>query len=218
MACGSQGIKSKPVSRFKALRESASSPTKNKTPEKKKAEGVLDSKSVNGTTPNAPQLDCSNMQDIDTMAKAYSMGMYDDDVDVEGPLVEDLKDFEKINKIVESRDRRKDQLIGSTGGETYDKKSNEVGMDYEDTADIDDYDENETMMNDIEEHEFDEDVLGEANDENEITNQELSDSYHRMREKMLLRNRANQEEQGFEPTDEEGAPVRISKFKARMNK
>ena len=120
--------------------------------------------------------------------------------------------------MVESKKQDSRKAKTSTNGDAYDKMSNEVGMDYEETMDIDDYDDNEAMINDIEEHEFGEDDNELFIDENDVTNEELSESYYRMREKMLLKNRAMHEEQGFEPTDKEGNPVRVSKFKSRMNR
>lgn len=171
--------------------------------------------------PTNTQLDYSNMQDIDTMAKAYLMGIYDDDIDIDGPLVEDLKDFEELNKIIESKHKGKTMPEVPIGGEVYDKNSSEVGMDYEENDDIDDYDENdenEAMINDIEEREFDEDDSNRDIDENDITNQELSDSYYRMREKMQSKQSPKHQELGFEPMDEEGNSIRVSRFKARMNK
>lgn len=161
------------------------------------------------------------MQDIDTMAKAYLMGIYDDDIDIDGPLVEDLKDFEELNKIIESKHKGKTMPEVPIGGEVYDKNSSEVGMDYEENDDIDEYDENdenEAMINDIEEREFDEDDSNRDIDENDITNQELSDSYYRMREKMQSKQSPKHQELGFEPMDKEGNPIRVSRFKARMNK
>ncbi|KAI5970345.1 hypothetical protein CANMA_000602 [Candida margitis] len=176
-----------------------------------------DINSSKSTKATDTQFDYNNVQDMDTMAKAYSMGMYDDDIDIDGPLVEELKDFEALNKIIESNGR--DGIKSETPiGEVYDKKSNEVGMDFEESKDIDEDDENDAMINDIEEHDIEEDDSNLDLNENEITNQELSESYYKMREKMLARQSAKHEEQGFEPTDEEGNPVRVSRFKARMNR
>lgn len=217
---GSHEIRKKPVSRFKAAQKNAPGLTSTYKPEKLEKEATENREKGEGgkIIPNNTQVDYSNMQDMNTMAKAYLMGMYDDDIDVDGPLVEELKDFEHINKIVESKNEESSKTKKSTNGDVYDKMSNEVGMDYEETMDIDDYDDNEAMINDIEEHEFGEDDNELFIDENDVTNEELSESYYRMREKMLLKNRAMHEEQGFEPTDKEGNPIRISKFKSRMNK
>ncbi|CAD1809470.1 hypothetical protein FOB58_003210 [Candida parapsilosis] len=240
----------KPVSRFKALRKNTPPSDIEMHSSKANNDGLLenpmqmdDSQSVSitsnaemhqnevGTKPdhydesmvaNDTHLDYSNMQDMDTMAKAYLMGMYDDDIDIDGPLVESLEDFKSLNKIVESKSREKSNSVSTNsqnarGGEVYDQKSNEIGMDYDENHDIDDYDENEAMINDIEEHGLDEDDTN-LHDENDITNQELSESYNKLRERMLARENAKREEQGFERTDEEGNVIRVSKFKARMNK
>ena len=214
----SHEIRKKPVSRFKASQKNVPGLTSTYKPEKLGKEVAENNEKDEKMIPVNTQLDYSSMQDTDTMAKAYLMGMYDDDIDVDGPLVEELKDFEHINKMVESKKQDSRKAKTSTNGDAYDKMSNEVGMDYEETMDIDDYDDNEAMINDIEEHEFGEDDNELFIDENDVTNEELSESYYRMREKMLLKNRAMHEEQGFEPTDKEGKPIRISKFKSRMNK
>ncbi|KAH3668326.1 hypothetical protein OGAPHI_002080 [Ogataea philodendri] len=49
-------------------------------------------------------LDYRTLQnDIDTMARAYALGMYDDDIETHGEVIEKLEDFERHNQIAETR-------------------------------------------------------------------------------------------------------------------
>ncbi|GAV30481.1 hypothetical protein PMKS-003995 [Pichia membranifaciens] len=43
-------------------------------------------------------------EDMDTMAKAYILGLYDDDMHTTGEVIEELEDFKRHNQIVEGRD------------------------------------------------------------------------------------------------------------------
>lgn len=45
--------------------------------------------------------------DMDTMAKAYVLGLYDDDLHTPGEIIEKLDDFERHNKIVEEKEASK---------------------------------------------------------------------------------------------------------------
>ncbi|GMG31632.1 unnamed protein product [Ambrosiozyma monospora] len=47
---------------------------------------------------------------METMAKAYVMGLYDDDIEIEGQVIEELHDFEEHNQTVEARALQEPQL------------------------------------------------------------------------------------------------------------
>ncbi|GME78813.1 unnamed protein product [Ambrosiozyma monospora] len=47
--------------------------------------------------------------DMDTMAKAYVLGLYDDDIETEGQVIEELRDFEEHNQTVEARAKQQSQ-------------------------------------------------------------------------------------------------------------
>lgn len=65
--------------------------------------------SPNKATPSTevvgPSLDYKSIsEDMDTMAKAYVLGLYDDDMHTTGEVIEELEDFKRHNQIVEDRD------------------------------------------------------------------------------------------------------------------
>ena len=65
--------------------------------------------SANQETSNTEVVDTtldykSISEDMDTMAKAYILGLYDDDMHTTGEVIEKLEDFKRHNQIVEDRD------------------------------------------------------------------------------------------------------------------
>lgn len=164
-------------------------------------------------------LDYTNLQeDMDTMAKAYVLGMYDDDIATEGPVVNKLDDFEVLNRMVESMPseeaEKKPEATQTGGGHAFDPDLDEVG----------DFD-GPVLADEIMEHNYDDDDddWGEDAVQQNVIDLEVSVSYYRMREKMIVsRNsrgyKKTEQEQEMEPVDADGNPVRVSRFKAaRLN-
>ncbi|KAI5964364.1 uncharacterized protein KGF55_002306 [Candida pseudojiufengensis] len=177
-------------------------------------------------------LDYQNLnKDMDTMAKAYIMGMYDDDLENDGIIIEELNDFEKQNKIVEEKEkqsRKEGNLEGNKNknkNDVYDFKSNEIGMDIDD--DDNEIDEtNEVMTNDIIENDVDEYNDDENDNENNdddytfnsnILNKEIKQDYNKLKQKfkqLYSNNESNNKDKEFEPIDEFGNTIKISRFKS----
>lgn len=160
-------------------------------------------------------LDYNSMQDdMDTMVKAYALGMYDDDIMTEGPVVEQLGDFETLNKIIESMPNREvstAKSVESTNDnaeETFDPYLDQVGGEYQDDDDDDD---DAPVLGDIMEN----DIVPPPDIEQTILDQEVTSNYHRLRQKLFFTNNTYQQDNNeFEPIDEHGNNLRISKFKA----
>ena len=160
-------------------------------------------------------LDYNSMQDdMDTMVKAYALGMYDDDIMTEGPVVEQLGDFETLNKIIESMPNREVSTAKSVEStnenaeETFDPYLDQVGGEYQDDDDDDD---DAPVLGDIMEN----DIVPPPDIEQTILDQEVTSNYHRLRQKLFFTNNTYQQDNNeFEPIDEHGNNLRISKFKA----
>ncbi|KAI5956309.1 hypothetical protein KGF54_000784 [Candida jiufengensis] len=238
----------KPISRFKALKQQRVNNEKsmpvhnfkisdlnNNKPKEEKAIGNLaNNENDIQDIPNNQQhvrdttLDYQNLnKDLDTMAKAYVMGMYDDDLEHNGVLIENLKDFDTVNKLVEERDKSKAKTSKSNSGssndkiEEYDSKSNEIGMDIDDYEN-NDIDETKIMTDDIIENDLDdihneEEELENNEDYNfnsDILNKEIKQDYNKLKQKINQQQFKNEENKEFEPIDEFGNTVKISRFKA----
>ena len=174
-------------------------------------------------------LDYRSIQnDMDTMAKAYILGMYDDDIMTEGPVVDEMSDFERLNKIVESMSQRKDTEASLNTKSKFPKKSDEFDPEMdeiawnEDEDEDDDSDKGPLLATNIVENDISDDEDA-ADIEDHIFNQELTTSYHKLRQKIIFESnklgfRLTDEEMEFEPLDEGGNSIRMSRFKAaRMN-
>lgn len=150
-------------------------------------------------------MDYQSMQnDMDTMARAYVLGMYDDDIVTEGPVVDKLEDFEIINKIVEDKAAGGDATMTAT-------KEDEEEEDEEDDGDI---------LQDVIERDTSLDPTEDAEDT--ILAHEVQTNYHRLRRQLMQAREAGYRktdaEMEFEPIDEFGNPVKISRFRsARLN-
>ena len=210
----------KPVSRFKAMR--SSQPLKDtgklntQAPVKIPIPGDTEKEVVpleSPTSLSVPKLQDLQL-DMDKMAQAYVSGMYDDDIVTEGPVVHKLDDFETLNKMVEAKKQDNEKL----GIQEYDAASNEVGMEI-DEEDEDD-DEGPILVDEIVENELDE-SNGVFNDE-VIFDREIRENYHKLRNKLILDQngfKKSQQELEMEPVDDEGNPIKISRFKAaKMNR
>ncbi|RLV95095.1 hypothetical protein JA1_001272 [Spathaspora sp. JA1] len=226
-------VSSKPISKFKASRIGKTMP--NKSAAKIPIPTVVSTSNISLETNDEPadmevketQLDYSSLhQDMDTMAKAYILGMYDDDIMTEGPVVDKVEDFEILNKMIESMPSKepvkkinKNKKISDI---EFDENLDEIGMNevgeeeeeeyFEDMEDTGPILADEILENEIT---FDED------DEDEILTSELNENYHRLRNKLILDQngfKKSQQELEFEPIDEDGNPIKISRFRAARAK
>lgn len=184
-------------------------------------------------------VDYSGLNDnLDDMARAYILGLYDDDLEEHpGTLVEKLDDFKSYNKQV---DELKDDIDSF-------RRENPVLRQVRDGDDNENKD--GSIMVDVVEHDFPEDYARDimVDDDNYALNpdklgEEVRRSYFEKREYMIqkLRKMSNEngvvkdiheeptgpiilpseemEEHELEPIDESGNPIKVSKFKAkRMN-
>ncbi|KHC34017.1 hypothetical protein MGQ_04121 [Candida albicans P76067] len=210
----------KPVSRFKAMRSSqplkdtgklnTQAPVKIPIPGDTEKEVVPSESPTSLSVPKLQDL----QSDMDKMAQAYVSGMYDDDIVTEGPVVHKLDDFETLNKMVEAKKQDNEKL----GIQEYDAASNEVGMEIDE--DDEDDDEGPILVDEIVENELDE-SNGVFNDE-VIFDREIRENYHKLRNKLILDQngfKKSQQELEMEPVDDEGNPIKISRFKAaKMNR
>lgn len=186
------------------------------------------------------------MDDMDDMVKAYSLGMYDDDLEEHpGTLVEKIEDFDGYNKQV---DDLKDDIIDfkknnpmvpingtSNGGGTNSATTGEPGND---SVVNDDEDDGPIMVDIVEkslpddycgiEEEYDDDLGLHPSNLSEVVNkeyQQLKQVMLRNMQKMTIGDKSvtilplsERREEEIEPLDENGNPIRVSRFKTqRMN-
>ncbi|CAI4925863.1 BAD_HP_G0012840.mRNA.1.CDS.1 [Saccharomyces cerevisiae] len=143
---------------------------------------------------------------LDDMVKAYSLGLYDDDLEEDpGTIVEKLEDFKEYNKQVELlRNEIRDFQL----------ENQPVTMEEEEN--------DGNVMNDIIEHEFPESY---TNDEDEVAlhpgrlQEEVAIEYRRLKEatasKWQSSSPAAHTEGELEPIDKFGNPVKTSRFRSQ---
>ncbi|VUG20287.1 DEBR0S7_00430g1_1 [Brettanomyces bruxellensis] len=145
--------------------------------------------------------------DLDTMARAYVLGMYDDDIEANNDVIEELKDFKQHNKIVEEMDEKsqKEEKDDSAEERSEEEKKEEDAPLLKDTVVEHDPSEMADHAEDNLDVEFNSDNL----------NRQVSLDYARMRERMIHKYNGGfgktKKEREFEPLDEE---PRVSRFKA----
>ncbi|CAH2354479.1 hypothetical protein CLIB1423_17S00100 [[Candida] railenensis] len=153
-------------------------------------------------------IDYQSMQnDMDTMAKAYVLGMYDDDIVTEGPVVDKLQDFEEINKIIDENEKANIAVSG-VSGDNEGSDEDEQDEDEDEGPVLLDIVENDTNFNAADEDEV----------EDNIIQDEVQNNYHRLRRQMMQARergyRKTEEELQYEPIDEDGNPIKVSRFRA----
>lgn len=156
-----------------------------------------------------PSVDFQRLgNDLDDMARAYLLGMYDGDIDDPGTVVEKLDDFKHYNEEAEVLEDEIQEFIQEDGnGEDEDLQTfNEEG--------------DEPMVTDVIEHnveqDFDEDNYDIGLQEHTLQ-EEVSVQYHKMRHQMIAAQNGVQKslrELELEPIDEYGNPVKTSRFKS----
>ncbi|ESW99546.1 hypothetical protein KL918_001521 [Ogataea parapolymorpha] len=141
-------------------------------------------------------LDYRAMQDdLDTMARAYTLGMYDDDIETHGEVIEKLDDFESHNKIVESKPV---ELPEEPEGESEEEED-------DDTVLVD-----KIVENEIDDADEDPDI--ELADE--VLEANVAMDYTRLRTKMIHQYNGGFQESEKEKEYEPIEPVKTSRFKA----
>ncbi|GMM27597.1 Bud27 protein [Martiniozyma asiatica (nom. inval.)] len=156
-------------------------------------------------TVKGASLDYSSLTSLDAMAKAYTLGLYDDDIDTEGTVIEELNDFETHNTQIETQ-------------ESLHPRVTELNLNSEENNKLVE-EENDTegpIMVDIMEHEtsYDpeiQDDLDYSLSDATLTS-DVARGYTDLRKKMLYKYRGSLKE-----TDEEKEFVRedkVSRFKA----
>ncbi|KAK6457940.1 uncharacterized protein RJT20DRAFT_125822 [Scheffersomyces xylosifermentans] len=230
--------KGKKVSRFRASRSQRTqgeitSEVDHNDGTKASHTGIPDAQKTESNNIKETSMDYRSLQDdTDTMAKAYVLGMYDDDIATEGPVVDKLDDFELLNKMVESmpdkskesrdEDRKNERLNKSTYDDTFDPMLDEIIG----SPDVEEEDEDEDgpiLLDEIVENEFDPsefyDLEEDGSIDSGVINQEVTANYHKLRQKIIFQNnergfRKTDEELEIEPVDEDGIPIKVSRFKA----
>ncbi|GMF99876.1 unnamed protein product [[Candida] boidinii] len=170
-------------------------------------------------------LDYKTLQDdMDTMAKAYVLGLYDDDIATEGEIVEKLTDFEKINKIVEEKEKNTLNIPSNDDLEDDNEKEDKSVMTDEIVEKFNISNNTEITENGIDEDDVDFPIVEIDNDQldyeinPDLLEQNVALDYHRLRRKMIHKfngsYKQGAKEKEFEPIDEEGNTIKVSRFKA----
>ncbi|GCE99377.1 hypothetical protein ZYGM_003879, partial [Zygosaccharomyces mellis] len=155
-------------------------------------------------------------ENLDDMARAYALGIYDDDLhDDPGTLVEKLDDFKSYNKQVEQLE---DDIREFRLNNPQQEERNRSG--YDDGED----DDNVPMMTDVKEKDLPpnyDDIFDEDEDLSlhpDKLNESIAINYYRLKESLVQDKFAEgrtEEEKQIEPIDEWGNPLRPSRFKSR---
>lgn len=160
------------------------------------------------TTSNDYSYEADQKYLLNNMMQAYVSGEYDDDIETTGPVVQELDDFEVLNKVLESKEYRNQEPHVDDNTESMEEEEDE-------------YESSQILEDDIVEHEIDFDSEDEFEEESKsdfyLLNKEVSETYHKLRQKLIFDKKADiysTENLEFEPIDEHGNSIKISKFKA----
>lgn len=154
-------------------------------------------------------IDVSQLRDdMDSMVQAYNVGMFDEDIETHGPLVDKLEDFEVLNRMVSSM--TKDTSAEATSdkvskSDDHDEALNEIGA-------LDSDDDSVIMVDEIVENDYSDADMDDSDGDgvqDSILGKEVEDNYFKLREKLLPK--ANTKESDEELIED--AP-RVSKFMA----
>lgn len=154
-----------------------------------KSEGALISETFD-SFPGNKNVQAEILQDdIDSMARDYIRGVFDDDMEIDGPVVNTLDDFEYLNsQLPETKSTAKDSsLKGLTQNKPQDDPElNEIEPAYDDSSDSD------VMADSIVERELDDFNSSEDNSgfqtsdhvQQSILEQEISENYYALKNKL----------------------------------
>ncbi|OVF04668.1 hypothetical protein A9F13_26g00187 [Clavispora lusitaniae] len=168
-------------------------------------------------------IDTSQLQDdMDSMVQAYNVGMFDDDMEVSGPIVDKIEDFEKLNRIVESMSKGEKSMENKPlkpkkkdADSTFDETLNAIephGYGVESDEDDDDQILSEFIVeNDGDFSDESVDFFGNDLIQQSVIDEEVVVNYHRMRERITA-NISSSADPELEPIDD---VAKSSIFKAR---
>ncbi|SCV00965.1 LAMI_0G08438g1_1 [Lachancea mirantina] len=153
---------------------------------------------------------------VDDMARAYLLGMYDDDLDDAGVVVEKLEDFPEYNEKAESLKPEVERFVRENPMQS----SSSADLDTNATKARDELDsvQSDALLTDIVEKDV---PVEETPDDDDLfydnLSSEVATEYTKLRHR-LIATQSNivdsEAELEFEPIDEHGNPVRVSKFKS----
>lgn len=179
---------------------------------------VIDKAEKESVLQQRPKVDYNALgEDLDNMARAYALGVYDDDLDDDpGMVLEKVTDFKVYNEQVE---KLKNEI------EAF-KISNPLEKQTEHEPESD---EDEPLMTDITENDIPENYCKtNPQDDLALDSERLHESiaveYSRLREviasraKPPSRSRDNDEHKQIEPIDEDGQPIKQSRFRSQRFK
>ncbi|OXB41635.1 hypothetical protein B1J92_K07700g [Nakaseomyces glabratus] len=151
-------------------------------------------------------------ENLDDMAMAYSMGLYDDDVDDPGVVLEHLNDFKQYNEQVKELESEIAEFRINNPMLSEDNEEDDDGP----------------MMTDIQEKDIPESYGQDDNgDDYSLSQDQLAQSvaieYRNMKEKLVNKMRSDvsaidpqtEEMKQIEPIDEHGNPVKQSRFRSQ---
>lgn len=179
---------------------------------------VIDKAEKESVLQQRPKVDYNALgEDLDNMARAYALGVYDDDLDDDpGMVLEKVTDFKVYNEQVE---KLKDEI------EAF-KISNPLEKQTEHEPESD---EDEPLMTDITENDIPENYCKtNPQDDLALDSERLHESiaveYSRLREVIASRAKPpsrspdNDEHKQIEPIDEDGQPIKQSRFRSQRFK
>ncbi|CDO96489.1 unnamed protein product [Kluyveromyces dobzhanskii CBS 2104] len=172
-----------------------------------------------------PKIDFAQLEDVDDMARAYLLGLYDDDVEDPGALLQSTTDFDTYNKLVETLKPELEEFMQKNPGPGLQEpiqRANQLptsdGVVMNEIIERDPMADSEQLLQDVEE---------------QIILSEIEREYIEHRRRNIERIASSstsspsnsdpiadpelEESLGKEPIDEFGNPVTTSRFKTQSN-
>lgn len=169
-------------------------------------------------------LDYKSLQnDLEAMVQAYNLGFYEDDISTSGPLVSQLEDFEELNKHVEAYSQSMMKESPTADVKSSDEQTQNPISTFEENSQEHDEEHNvmsqvglekleeDPVLTDIKENEPD---IENCDVEQNVIDQEVKVLYAKMKQRLLAKKSDESRDKEFEPIDESGNNVRVSRFKA----
>lgn len=162
-----------------------------------------------------PTIDFSQLTDLDDMARAYLLGIYNDDVEDPGTVVEETADFDEYNKMALELQPEIEDFISSTIQDHSDEKEPMIQEVLE-----------RTPAEDYNAKEIDEQLLYAQLQQEYLAYKNMrlhsaavsADLKNSEESSIIGGNEDGLEDEGKEPIDEFGNPITISRFKAQARK
>lgn len=178
---------------------------------------VLNGSHKTTNTINLPKVDYNALGDnLDDMAKAYSLGVYDDDLDEDpGTLLEKIDDFKHYNEQVETLKSDIEAFKIANPMQEFDRNQQTT-------------DEEGPLVNEIKENDFPENY-NEVNSDDDLAleparlHESIAIEYSRLRQVISANSNIingvtmhhDDESKQIEPIDQNGEPIRLSRFKSQ---